>query len=50
MIAKKGHPYTKFSTGDKTTLSRPNLKEMLHDFYKNHYSSNIMNLVVYGNQ
>lgn len=47
-LSKPGHPYTKFSTGDKTTLSNPNLREMLLNFYNSNYSSNLMKLVVYG--
>ena len=49
-LAKKGHPYSKFSTGDKTTLSNPNLRKMLFDFYNSNYSSNLMKMVVYGKE
>lgn len=47
-LAKPGHPYNKFSTGDKSTLSNPNLREMLFNFYKANYSANLMKLTVYG--
>lgn len=47
-LAKEDHPYHKFSTGDKTTLTSPNLREMLFNFYNSHYSANVMKLVVYG--
>jgi insulysin len=47
-LAKAGHPYSKFSTGDKNSLSNPNLREMLFDFYNANYSANLMKLVVYG--
>jgi insulysin len=47
-LAKTGHPYGKFSTGDKSTLSSPDLRKMLFDFYNSHYSSNLMKMVVYG--
>ncbi len=47
-LAKTGHPYNKFSTGNKESLSCPNLREMLFKFYNNSYSSNLMKLVVYG--
>lgn len=49
-LAKEEHPYHKFSTGDKTTLANPNLREMLFNFYNSHYSANIMKLVVYGQE
>lgn len=47
-LAKEGHPYGKFSTGNKDTLSHPDLRGMLLKFYNSHYSSNLMKLVVYG--
>jgi insulysin len=47
-ISKENHPYHKFSTGDKNSLANPNLREMLFNFYNSNYSSNIMKLVVYG--
>lgn len=47
-LSKDDHPYHKFSTGDKTSLANPNLREMLFNFYQSKYSSNIMKLVVYG--
>lgn len=47
-LSKDDHPYHKFSTGDKSTLASPNLREMLFSFYNSHYSANIMKLVVYG--
>lgn len=49
-ISKKDHPYNKFSTGDKTTLTNPNLRKMLLDFYNQNYSSNLMKLTVYSNE
>ena len=49
-IAKPGHPFSKFSTGDKYSLSNPNLRELLHNFYQKNYSSNLMKLVVYGDK
>lgn len=49
-LSKEGHPYKKFSTGDRNSLSHPNLREMLHNFYNSNYSSNLMKLVVYGNK
>lgn len=45
---KKDHPLNKFSTGDKTTLNVPNVREKLFNFYKQNYSANLMKLVVYG--
>ena len=48
--SKKNSPFNKFSTGDKSTLSSPSLREMLLDFYNAHYSSNLMKLVVYSKE
>lgn len=47
-LSKPGHPYNKFSTGNKESLGNPNLREMLFNFYNSKYSSNLMKLVVYG--
>lgn len=47
-LSKDDHPYHKFSTGDKSSLSNPNLREMLFKFYNSNYSANLMKLVVYG--
>ena len=49
-LAKEGHPYGKFSTGDKGSLASPDLRKMLFDFYNKHYSANLMKLVVYGKE
>ena len=49
-LSKDGHPYHKFSTGDKNSLASPNLREMLFNFYRGNYSSNLMKLVVYGQE
>lgn len=48
------HPYNGFSTGNFGTLHEEpasrgvNVRDVLLDFYKDHYSSNIMSLVVLG--
>lgn len=48
------HPYNGFSTGNYKTLHEEpvsrgvNVRDVLLDFYKDHYSSNIMSLVVLG--
>ena len=49
-LSKSHSHYHKFSTGDKNTLGNPNLRDMLFKFYQNHYSANLMKLVVYGQQ
>ena len=49
-LSKEGHPYKQFSTGDKSTLSNPNLRKMLLDFYQQNYSANLMKLAVYGSE
>jgi len=47
-LAKPGHPYNKFSTGDRNSLANPNLRQMLFNFYNSNYSANLMKLVIYG--
>ncbi len=48
--ALKHTAYNRFSTGDLTTLQKPNIREELLEFYKKFYSSNIMKLVLYGKE
>lgn len=45
LLAKKGHPYQKFSTGNTKTL-KPVTRQDVIQFYRKHYSSNNMKLVV----
>ena len=45
---KKESVFKKFSTGNKQTLSLPDIRERLIVFYKKYYSSEIMNLCVYS--
>ncbi|MCL7036080.1 hypothetical protein MKW94_027516 [Papaver nudicaule] len=53
-LSSEGHPYHKFGTGNWDTLEvRPKQKGLdtrneLIKFYEEHYSSNIMRLVIYG--
>ncbi|KAI3984394.1 hypothetical protein MKX01_011348 [Papaver californicum] len=53
-LSIEGHPYHKFGTGNWDTLEvRPKQKGLdtrneLIKFYEEHYSSNIMRLVIYG--
>ncbi|XP_019101972.1 PREDICTED: insulin-degrading enzyme-like 1, peroxisomal [Camelina sativa] len=55
-LSKEDHPYHKFSTGNMDTLHvRPQAKGVdtrseLIKFYEEHYSANIMHLVVYGKE
>lgn len=45
------HPFHKFSTGDKTTLTtRPDLRKELVDYYDYYYSSNLMQLAIAGKE
>jgi len=48
--ALAGHPYNKFSTGNKETLDLPTIREDLLSFYDKYYSANLMKLVVYGKE
>ena len=45
---KKDSIFNKFSTGNKNTLSLPDIRERLLVFYKKYYTSEIMNLCVYS--
>lgn len=42
--------FSQFSTGSKETLSTPDIKQQLLQFYNRYYSANIMNLTVYSNK
>ncbi|EGW30608.1 uncharacterized protein SPAPADRAFT_143847 [Spathaspora passalidarum NRRL Y-27907] len=50
------HPYNGFSTGNYQTLHEEpvsrgvDVREVLMDFHKNHYSSNLMSLVILGKE
>ena len=48
--SKKDHPFNKFGTGNKETLSHPTIREDLLSFYNKYYSANIMKLCVYGKE
>lgn len=53
-LAKSDHPFSNFGTGNLETLKAVpeskglNTRDLLLDFHKNFYSSNIMKVVVYG--
>lgn len=46
----KDHPFNKFGTGNKETLTDPKIRDELLNFYKQFYSSNLMKLCVYGKE
>ena len=43
------HPARHFATGNSQTLAKVTRKQLI-EFYQNHYSSNLMHLVIIGNQ
>ena len=45
LITDPKHPFSRFATGDKNTLKGAT-REVVMDFYKKHYSSNLMCLVL----
>jgi len=53
-LAKEDHPFHSFSTGNLETLKNSpekagiNIRELLLDFYRKHYSANVMKVSVYG--
>lgn len=49
VITDPNHPFSKFATGDKETLKNAN-RDIVMDFYKKHYSSNLMRLVLMSNK
>jgi len=42
--------YNKFSTGNLKTLDKPGLRQALIDFHRQHYSADVMSLVVYHSE
>lgn len=55
-MAREGHPFRSFSTGNSDTLLKipeaagKNPRDIVIEFYHKYYSSNIMKLVVYGKE
>ena len=51
MLASKSHPMSRFGTGSQKTLQvHSDLRDQVVSFWKHHYSSNNMKLVVLGKQ
>ena len=46
----RDHPFHSFGTGKKETLSNPNIRQILIQFYESNYSSDIMKLVILCNK
>ncbi len=46
-LSNPEHPYHRFSAGNSTTLSAVS-QQVLKEWYKNHYSANLMRLIVYS--
>ncbi|GBG72511.1 hypothetical protein CBR_g12082 [Chara braunii] len=55
-ISSRKHPYHKFGTGNLKTLKTDpesagvDVRQRMIDFYNDHYSANLMRLVVYGRE
>jgi insulysin len=55
-LAKKDHPFSRFSTGNLKTLGEApksqgfNIRQLMIKFYEDYYSANLMKLVVYGKE
>eukprot|EP01034_Spumella_vulgaris_P021908 gene21909-27985_t len=55
-LVRPDHPLNSFSTGNLETLSTAplsrgvNTRDVVIDFYKKHYSANLMKLVIYGKE
>ena len=46
----KDSPFNHFSTGNLKTLSIPNIRDRLLEYYRKYYTSEIMNLCIYSNK
>jgi insulysin len=49
IVTDPQHPFSKFATGDKETLKNAN-RDVVMNFYKSNYSSNLMRLVIMSNK
>ncbi len=49
-LKKKESCFSQFGTGSHESLSKDGLIDALKNFFHKYYSSNLMKLVVYGNQ
>ncbi|PVY75480.1 secreted Zn-dependent insulinase-like peptidase [Tamilnaduibacter salinus] len=52
-VTNPAHAFSQFAVGNKKTLvsnEETNLRDELIEFWENHYSANLMTLVVYGQQ
>lgn len=47
-LSRPDHPYSKFGTGCAESLNKPGIRDVVIEFYKQHYSANIMKAVLYG--
>ncbi len=45
-----GHPINHYTCGDKASLNGNNLRDKVKNFFDDHYSSNLMNLVIFKNK
>ena len=48
-LAAEGSALPRFGTGNLQTLNKPNIRELLLQYYESHYSANIMSLCLAGN-
>lgn len=49
-LVENKHPFYNFGTGNKDTLTKDNIRDILIKFYDQYYSANIMKLVILTNQ
>ena len=49
-FAHPDHEFSKFATGNKSTLNIDGIRDRLIEFYKTYYSSNLMTLAVTGKE
>jgi len=49
-LAKPESVFNRFGTGNLSTLKKPDIYDQLQEYHRRYYSSNIMKLVVYGNE
>jgi insulysin len=49
MLSVDGSPVNHFGTGNLNTLNKPNIRELLLDYYERNYSANLMSVCLVGN-
>lgn len=46
LISNESHPASRFTIGNTETLRKDGVVDALNEYFENHYSSNLMTLVI----